>query len=232
MRSVALLLMLVVSPPLARVPSSLFVTGRSSPDPNFLRRFERNASDLSAPSQKSTPPSADDLRILLDASAKRDAHDAGAEPDIVRDRPRLEIRRVTLSGRIMIRMHNRSTRPLRLWDETNSWGAAHWRVIRFRHGVADVFYQDPDESFSRNIPTYSEIAPRASIEHALDLNDSNWLGHGPEPIRFAAGDTLIIIYDVPNQDLCLSEPFARARDAGVWHGVASVITTVKPTAPR
>jgi hypothetical protein len=93
----------------------------------------------------------------------------------------------------------------------------------------ESFFQDPNQRFTRNIPTFSEIAKGARVEHRLDLNGGNWCGFGHcagysecgfrgRRVRFESGDLIIVTYDVP-----------RTREAdkmGVWYGVVAVLTTV------
>ena len=80
-----------------------------------------------------------------------------------------------------------------------------------------------------NAPQVSEIPPGGYVEQTLELNGRYWcaFGHctederrsGDNSVRFEAGDTAIVIYDVP------FEPETLEKNA--WYGVVASITTVQ-----
>jgi hypothetical protein len=124
-------------------------------------------------------------------------------------------------------MINISPRPLRIWKETNSWGAAHWRILLMKRGRLLTLSQNPDQAFTRNIPAFSEIASGAHFEYKLDVNDGNWLGANGEQVDFDPGDTIVAIYDVPKQDGWAGAPVTiEASRMNVWYGIATVLTVV------
>jgi hypothetical protein len=123
------------------------------------------------------------------------------------------------AGRITMNLSNPSNKPLRIWEDANSWGAAVWRVLLIRNGQLETFYQNPDQSFTRNGPGFKELAAGAHIDKQLDLNGENWRGLAGKNVKFEPGDTIVIIYDVPAT--------VEARKYQVWYGVASVLTTVQ-----
>src|SRR5712672_2134226 len=88
----------------------------------------------------------------------------------------LKILKISNSGRIELEISNSLERPLRIWRESNSWGAAHWRVLVIRKGKLETFFQNPDEGFTKNNPAYDEIASRGHTEKQLDLNREGWSG--------------------------------------------------------
>jgi hypothetical protein len=51
----------------------------------------------------------------------------------------LKIAESSPSGVITIEMNNSLEKPLRIWDESNSWGAARWRVVVIRNGKTQSF---------------------------------------------------------------------------------------------
>jgi hypothetical protein len=71
---------------------------------------------------------------------------------------KLDVRKVDMVGTLEVRMSNQSTKLLRIWRDTNSWGAARWRVLRLRGSTLSLFYQDPDQDFTRNVPGATEVA--------------------------------------------------------------------------
>src|ERR1700688_164855 len=75
----------------------------------------------------------------------------------------IKIVEVLPSGSITLTVSSRSKGSIKLWDESNSWGAARWRVLRIRKGQLEVFFQNPDQRFTRNIPTSKEFAAGAQI---------------------------------------------------------------------
>ena len=142
----------------------------------------------------------------------------------------LHVANIAQSGSLTVEVSNSSKRPIRIWEEDNSWGAARWRVLRIRAGRLETFFQNPNRIFTMNMPTSEEIAPGALVEHKLDLNGGNWcgLGHcggynehgfGGEKADFQRGDTLIVLYDVPSTN--------EAGKMGVWYGVTAASATFK-----
>jgi hypothetical protein len=100
--------------------------------------------------------------------------------------------RLSPAGTITVALGNSSDKPLKLWNEANSWGAAHWRVLRIRKGQLETFFQNPDQNFTRNIPTFREIAPGAHIEQDLDPSNESWRGLKGK-LNFETGDIVIVI---------------------------------------
>ncbi len=153
---------------------------------------------------------------------------------VAQDKPmnglEIKIAEVVRSGGITVRVSNGSKDPIKVWQESNSWGAARWRVLRLRKGQLETFFQNPNQRFTRNIPTSKEIAAGAQIEQKLDLNGGNWCGFGhcssynergfgDRVASFERGDTIIVTYDVPRTD--------EASKMGVWYGVTGASTTVQ-----
>ena len=132
------------------------------------------------------------------------------------------------SGSITVEVTNASKYPIKIWQESNSWGAARWRVLLIREGRLKTFFQNPNQRFTRNIPTISEIAAGAHIKHMLDLNGGNWCGlghcskhdeHGLKghEVSFEPNDMIVVTYDVPRTIEAVKED--------VWYGVAAAIMT-------
>jgi hypothetical protein len=143
---------------------------------------------------------------------------------------KVKIVEVLPSGGITVELSNSSKELTRIWRDSNSWGAARWRVLLIRNGRLETFYQNPDQIFTRNIPAFDKIEAGAHVEKKLDLNGGNWcgLGHcashdqrgfGGEKISFEPNDIIIVIYDVPVT--------IEAHKLYVWYGVATASTTVR-----
>jgi hypothetical protein len=134
------------------------------------------------------------------------------------------------TGDITVQILNVSKKPVKLWEDSNSWGATCWRVLVLRDGHLETFYQYAGRIFTVNLPTFNEIAAGGRLEQKLDLNGGNWCGLGHCALHFERGfggrnetfeptDTVIVIYDVPvTQD---------ARDNKVWYGVIAATATVQ-----
>src|SRR5206468_2311557 len=90
----------------------------------------------------------------------------------------IKMAQVSHSGRLTMEMSNSSKQPIRIWRESNSWGAAHWRVVRIRNGQLETFFQNPNQEFTKNVPASDEIPGSGHIERKLDLNGGNWCGFG------------------------------------------------------
>lgn len=150
----------------------------------------------------------------------------------------LAIKEVKPSGVVTVEINNTSQKPIRIWNDANSWGAAHMRILLIRDGRLKTFFENPDQMFTRNGPGFDEIAAGAKIDRELSLNGGNWCGFGHcsqykdhgfggREASFERGDILIVIYDVPKLYV-----FPEARDsvdagkAGVWYGVATAMTVV------
>jgi hypothetical protein len=131
----------------------------------------------------------------------------------------LQVHNVSYSGTIKVDVMNASQGRLRIWKDSNSWGAARWRVLVIRSGQLLTFYQNPDQDFTVNLPTFNEIAAGSHFEQDLNLNDGNWRDSESKGNTFVAGDTIVVIYDVPFTPESLK--------LGVWYGVATTSTIVK-----
>ena len=138
----------------------------------------------------------------------------------------IKIAEVSPSGVITVEVSNTSIYPIKVWQEANSWGAARWRVLRIRKGQLETFFQNPNQHFTRNIPTFSEIAGGAHIKQKLDLNGGNWCGFGHcssfdeygflgQEVSFEQNDIIVVTYDVPFTN--------EAVNMGVWYGVAAAL---------
>jgi hypothetical protein len=137
---------------------------------------------------------------------------------------------VSRTGNITVELANSSKEPLKVWKDSNSWGAACWRVLLIRKGHLETFFQNPDQGFTVNWPDFIEIAGSGHIVQKLDLNGGNWCGlgrcsiynergFGGEKVSFESNDMLIIVYDVPSTQ--------EARDKGVWYGVIAATATIQ-----
>jgi hypothetical protein len=128
---------------------------------------------------------------------------------------------VSYSGDITVRMSNSSSqKPLRVWKESNSWGALRWRVLVLRKGKPLVAFEDTDEVlFTKNIAIPEEIAVGSHIDRKLNVNGKYWSKAWTGELRFEPGDQLVVVYDVP--------PEVEAQKMQVWYGVTAAVTTVK-----
>ncbi len=145
------------------------------------------------------------------------------------DNLQIKIAEVSPSGGVNVEITNPSKHPIRMWQESNSWGAARWRVLRIRNGRLETFFQNPNQRFTRNIPTSSEIAGGGHIKQKLDLNGGNWcgLGHcgsynehgfGGQQVSFEPNDMIVVTYDVPRTN--------EAVKMDIWYGVTAAFTIV------
>ena len=141
---------------------------------------------------------------------------AGAK-DLPMNYLQLKIKTISPSGIITVEMVNLKREPLKIWRDSNSWGAARWRVLLLRKGRLDTFFQNPDQVFTVNVPMFREVAGMAHEEQKFDLNSQDWRGQTGE-VHFESGDMIIVIYDVP-----VTPEAVKMR---VWYGVATALTTV------
>lgn len=135
----------------------------------------------------------------------------------------LKITEVFPEGRVTLGFENLSKLPISIWKDSNSWGAARWRIVRIRKGDVQVYFQNPSQLFTRNIPSYTLIGSGAYQEQILDVNGGNWClqdhcskhnerGINGRIIRFDPSDLILAIYDVPLTN--------EATKMDVWYGVA------------
>jgi hypothetical protein len=101
----------------------------------------------------------------------------------------------------------------RVWRDSNSWGAAHWRVLVIRGGALHLFRQDANLLFTRNIPEFLETSVPLRLQ--LDLRSRDWLGPDHARFAFESGDRIIVLYDVP--------PTVEANRDAVFNGILSAM---------
>ena len=77
---------------------------------------------------------------------------------------KVKIVEVLPSGRITVELSNSSKELVRIWRDSNSWGADRWRVLLIRNGRLETFFQNPNQVFTRNGPTFDKLAAGAHIE--------------------------------------------------------------------
>jgi hypothetical protein len=139
----------------------------------------------------------------------------------------LRIVKLSPPARVAVEISNRSDKPIRIWKDSNSWGAARWRVLLVTDRDLEVFYQNPDQVFTRNIPSFTEIPAGAHIERDLDLNAGNWRGTEGRSITFKPKSVIIVVYDVPKEFGWADAPVTiQAREMHVWYGVVAALAKV------
>jgi hypothetical protein len=130
---------------------------------------------------------------------------SGAKRMPVAGEPSVRIAKASTSGTIAIEVGNSSNETLRVWDESNTWGADRWRVLRIRNGQIETFFQNPHQVFTANFPRFNEIAPKGHLDRTLDLNGGDWCTHGKcssfnehgiggQTISFEADDMVIVVF--------------------------------------
>jgi hypothetical protein len=140
----------------------------------------------------------------------------------------LTIKEVKTAGVVTVEMNNSSQKPIRIWNEAYSWGAGHWRILLMRNGRLKTFFENSERMFTKNGPGFKEIAEGGHLERRLDIVGEGWRGPDVQETRFVHGDILIVIYDVPKQEVFLEAPDSvAASKMGVWYGVATAMTVVQ-----
>jgi hypothetical protein len=142
-----------------------------------------------------------------------------AARDLPTDALTLRITGVSKTGIVTVDVINGSGQPLKVFRESNSWGAARWRVLILRAGQIAALSQAVTQIFTRNVPAFEELGVGAHVEHRLEVNDREWRGSKPGVVPFQSGDTIVAVYDVPVT--------TEARSLGVWYGVAAALRTVE-----
>lgn len=125
---------------------------------------------------------------------------------------------LTLSGSLTVDLVNISDHSIRIWKDSNSWGASRWRLLRLRGASIETFVQKKKSTFTRNVPGFEEIPKGEHLTKPLTLNSEEW-DVPPTGISFQPGDVVIVVYDVPESP--------EARSMTVWHGFATVAATAK-----
>jgi hypothetical protein len=104
----------------------------------------------------------------------------------------------------------------------------NWRVFVIRKGEVEAFFESPIQMFTKNNPTFDEIASNSRLVRELDLNGGNWCGRGQcswwnerglggEQVKLEQEDTVIVTYDV--------RPTNESKQMNVWIGVTAGVTT-------
>lgn len=138
----------------------------------------------------------------------------------------LEVRidQVSLTGQVTVSLHNSGKAAIKVWKNGTRWGSARWRLhhISNSSGELRTYYEDPYE-ITKGLPWFDEVSPEKPLRITLDLNNGWWLprreGVRRLEVMWAAGDTVIAVYDVPISD--------EAQKYGVWHGVAAGMKVVE-----
>jgi len=153
------------------------------------------------------------IEVLICGIGASAALAAAQPPD-----PTLRIAGFPSASAVNVEVRNGTSATIPIWKDTNSWGAARWRILILRAGRLVTCYQSPNLAFTGNSPAYIQIAPESNRKHILDLKVGRWLGDQKDCGSFESGDTVIVVYDVP--------PSREAEDFGVWFGVAATSGTV------
>jgi hypothetical protein len=136
------------------------------------------------------------------------------------------------SGIIELEIINSSKEKIRVWQESNSWGSAHWRVLVLRNNGLLLYFQNPRQRFTVNAPRFNELLPGQHLSQNLNLNGGNWCdteycsqydesGIGGKAVEFKKGDIVIVIYDVP---FTYNSAIQRLK---IWYGTVAVTTGVQ-----
>lgn len=133
----------------------------------------------------------------------------------------LRVDKVATSSHMTVNFNNTGKAPIRLWI-AGEWSVAPWRVLHISavSGALTTYYLDPNQVFN-NTPLYQELSPNKAVQRKIDLTSSWWLPRGEarrgEDI-FASGDTVIVVYDIPQSD--------KGNELGVWWGVVAAKAVV------
>jgi hypothetical protein len=132
----------------------------------------------------------------------------------------LRVLKVSPPHAVSVELRNSTSQSLRVFSESNRWGAARWRLLRVRGEDVALAYQVPVHAFSRNLPGYDELPAQATWRREFDLDEAAWHTPGPATLMLDPGDLIVVIYDVPVSD--------EARRLGVWHGAISASMRIIP----
>src|SRR6266849_4118257 len=58
----------------------------------------------------------------------------------------LRINKIDVSrpAQVTLELENSSKEALRVWEDSNSWGAGRWRLLLIRDGRLETFFRNPD----------------------------------------------------------------------------------------
>jgi len=118
---------------------------------------------------------------------------------------------------VAVRLRNVTQASVNLPEQSNSWGAACWRIVRIRNGQSFVGYQTLTHGFTVNVPTTHSLAPGATWQQVLDLTKEEWKASGANDLRIQRGDIIVVTYDVPYSDILVR--------ANAWFGVVGGVAT-------
>jgi hypothetical protein len=123
------------------------------------------------------------------------------------------------SGTVTVELQNSSADSVRIFNESNSWGAAHWRILLLKNGRLETYFQNPNQLFTKNGPGYHELSKNGNEQKILDVNDGSWCGLDGQKVNIGTGDTVIVVYDVP--------PTKEGYKLKVWYGVSAAFLQVQ-----
>jgi hypothetical protein len=168
--------------------------------------------------------------MQINANSTNSSDSSISERDTAINSVKIEKAGAARNGDITVQILNPTKKRIKLWEDSNSWGAGRWRVLLVRKGQLETFFQIASQIFTVNRPTFNEIAEGGRLEQKLHLNGGNWcgLGHctrfdqrgfGGKTMSFEPNDTVIVIYDVPVTQ--------EGRDNGVWYGVIAATAIIQ-----
>jgi hypothetical protein len=138
--------------------------------------------------ERSTGSAANTTNVNVNSTNSSDSFTS--ERDTATNSVKIEKAEATRTGDITVQILNLSKKRIKLWEDSNSWGAGHWRVLLLRRGQLETFFQIASQIFTINWPTFNEIAEGGRLEQKLHLNGGIGVGWVTVPCSTNAGSVV------------------------------------------
>ncbi|MBS0458112.1 MAG: hypothetical protein JSS44_12385 [Proteobacteria bacterium] len=98
---------------------------------------------------------------------------------------------------ITVGVVNRSNRDVKLFKESNTWGADRWRVVVVGNKRVRSFYQETPVAYTKNVPDTFSISAGGKWEKTLEMTDGTWVSSEGSSWSPQLGDLVLVEYDIP-----------------------------------
>ena len=124
----------------------------------------------------------------------------------------LSLRIISISGpAITVEISNDSGKAVRLFTESNTWGADRWRVVDIGANGVKSFFMEVPEAYTRNVPETFSIPSGGKWKRNFLMTGKEWSSSNKHSWSTRPGDTVLVEYDLRWEEM-------PGDQEGVWHG--------------
>jgi len=112
------------------------------------------------------------------------------------------------SSRFQVALTNRSGKPVKIWEDSNSWGHAALRFEISKGGGGKAIVRKKERDWRKNVPTFWTIEDGGRVVYEVDLGSDEWEGL-PKDVH---GKTVAMraVIEISEDE--------KSREFGVWTG--------------